>query len=384
MCIDFGMSRADFRAVYQEKKPLLVRGAVSPGSFTWRDVNALFERCNVAEDSFKLAYDGIRPKQEYVERYLDVGTPRYRLIKPVVYAYMRKGATLIANKIKHEPKVSAFARAVGEFTGRQVVSSAYTAFGQRSSFRCHWDTRDVFAIQLIGRKRWLIYPPSLESPLHTQQSKHYEDRYPCPSEPCMDIVLEPGDVFYLPRGWWHDPLPVGEGCFHLAIGTFPAYAADYLEWSVRQMHASLEVRRSLERWEEDQQLLADIGPLFSTFIQSPENYQRFMEQFHAASRDEAALALEHFGDPGADSINEQASLHLRAHSSYGLEQDYLMHDGHKMKFHPCIADLIRMIRESPGLQVRTLLERSGFEDRQLLRDLLTQLCRQEVVFVSDA
>ncbi|WP_432653581.1 JmjC domain-containing protein [Pseudomonas aeruginosa] len=34
-----------------------------------------------------------------------------------------------------------------------MVSSAYLAFGKKSSFRCHWDTRDVFAIQLIGGGR---------------------------------------------------------------------------------------------------------------------------------------------------------------------------------------------------------------------------------------
>jgi len=383
MCINFGLSRADFRQQYQEKQPLLIKGAVDPAGFTWGDVNTLFERCNVADDSFKLAYEGIRPKHEYVERYLDVGTLRHRLVKPVVYTYMRKGATLIANKIKHEPKVSAFARAVGEFTGRQVVSSAYAAFGRRSSFRCHWDTRDVFAIQLIGRKRWLVYPPSLESPLHTQQSKDYEERYPCPSAPCMDIVLEPGDVFYLPRGWWHDPLPLGEGCFHLALGTFPAYAADYLAWSVRQMHDCLAVRRSLEHWTQDRHLLADIGRRVSEFVQAPENYQRFMEQFYAGKRDEAALALEHFGDPGVDLVDEQAGLHVRAHSSYGLEQDYLIHDGRKLMLEPRIAELMRRIAESPGLPVSAWLDQSPVEDKQLLRELLTQFCRQEVLAVSD-
>ncbi len=199
----------------------------------------------------------------------------------------------------------------------------------------------------------------------------------------MDIVLEPGDVFYLPRGWWHDPLPLGEGCFHLALGTFPAYAADYLAWVVRQMHDCPEVRRSLEHWTQDRHLLAEVGQRLSEFVQAPENYQRFMEQFHAGKRDEAALALEHFGDPGVDLIDEQAGLHLRAHSSYGLEQDYLIHDGRKLMLEPRIAELMRRIAQSPGLPVSTWLDQSPVEDKQLLRKLLTQFCRQEVLAVSD-
>ncbi|MFC3607481.1 hypothetical protein [Stutzerimonas tarimensis] len=124
-----------------------MKGAVSSNDFSWRDANEIFERSNVASNDFKLSCDGIRPKHEYVESYWDIGTLRHRLIKPVVYDYLRNGATLIANKIANEPKVNQFARRVAEFTGRQVVSSAYAAFGERDSFRCHWNTRDVIAVR---------------------------------------------------------------------------------------------------------------------------------------------------------------------------------------------------------------------------------------------
>jgi 2-methylisocitrate lyase-like PEP mutase family enzyme len=139
----------------------------------------------------------------------------------------------------------------------------------------------------------------------------------------------------------------------------------------------------LDHWTQDRHLLADIGRRVSEFVQAPENYQHFMEQFHAGKRDEAALALEHFGDPAKDLVDEQAGLQLRAHSSYGLEQDYLIHDGKKLVLEPRIADLMRRIAESPGLPVSTWLEQSPVEDKQLLRELLTQFCRQEVLAVSD-
>ena len=179
---------------------MLMRGAISTGSsnFSWQDANEIFERADVASNDFKLSFDGIRPKHEYVESYLDIGTLRHRLIKPVVYDYLRKGATLIANKIANEPRVDALARQIAEFTGRQTVTSAYAAFGERDSFRAHWDTRDVFAIQLIGRKRWIVYEPSMELPLYMQQSKDFEQQHPCPEKPYMDFILEAGDIFYLP------------------------------------------------------------------------------------------------------------------------------------------------------------------------------------------
>lgn len=51
----------------------------------------------------------------------------------------------------------------------------------------------------------------------------------------MDIVLEAGDILYLPRGWWHDPVPVGEETVHLAVGVFPAYVNNYLTWIAQNM-----------------------------------------------------------------------------------------------------------------------------------------------------
>lgn len=383
MCIDFGISRSDFRSRYQEQKPLLIRHAVATDAFTWKDVNELFERSDVADSSFKLAYDGIRPKHEYVERYVDIGTPRHRLIKPVVYEYMRKGATLIANRIKHEPKVSQFARAVGEFTGRQVVSSAYAAFGGRSSFRCHWDTRDVFAIQLIGRKRWVVYAPSFDAPLHTQQSKDYEHLYPCPKEASMDFVLEPGDVFYLPRGWWHDPLPLEEGSFHLALGTFPAYTVDYLEWVMRQMRGQADARQSLSHWDSDKDRLAGIGRQLDAFVNDPGNYERFMDQFHAAKRDESPLALEHFGDPRAGIIDDQTGLRVCAHAAHGLEEDYLVRNGRRIQIDRQIADLIRHISGNPGVRLRDVLAQSPVQDKEMLTQLIVEFCRQDVLCLCD-
>lgn len=383
MCIDFQISSSDFLSDYQERKPLLFKHAVRPGLFTWRDANELFERSDVASSSFKLSYEGIRPKREYVESYVDVGTLRHRLIKPVVYDYMRKGATLIANKIRNEPKVAQFARAVAEFTGRQVVSSAYAAFGSQSSFRCHWDTRDVFAIQLIGRKRWVVYEPSFEAPLYTQQSKDYEHLYPCPKEPYMDFVLEAGDVFYLPRGWWHNPLPLGEETFHLAFGTFPAYTMDYLGWVMRRMQDFVGARQSMNDWESDKDRLAALGRHLGAFIQDRRNYHRFMDDFNAATRVESRLAIELFGHPAHDTLDDEQGLRICANAPHDLADNYIIANGKKLSLGPSEAWLIRRVVDNPGIRLKDLLEQVPDSDIDDFRRLVTDFCRRDVLQMSE-
>lgn len=373
------ISTDDFLEAYQEKKPLLMRGAVSTEGISWRDVNEIVARSDVASDDFKLSFDRVLPKHEYVESYFDIGVIRHRLIKPVVYNYLRNGATLIANKIKNEPLVSRYERLMSVLTGRQVVSSAYAAFGSKDSFRCHWDTRDVFAVQLIGRKRWVVYEPSLEFPLYTQQSKDYEHEYPCPTEPYMDFILEAGDVFYLPRGWWHNPLPLGEATFHLALGTFPAYAMDYLSWMLRQMPGFIGARQSLSEWEGDRSNLTSVAQYISDFVEAPENYHRFMDEFVGATRVESSLAMDILGDPSCANISDGAELRMCVNKLHGIEGGYVIANGTKLNLDEQAVRLVICIARQPGIKLGALY--SGFPEIDVvkLRQLITELCRQDVL-----
>ncbi|MGU7769110.1 JmjC domain-containing protein [Burkholderia sp. MR1-5-21] len=379
MSIRFNISSSDFIENFQEQKPLLMKAAATTEIFSWRDANEIFERSDVASKDFKLAYDGIRPKEEYVESYLDVGTLRYRLIKSAVYDFLRRGATLIAAKINNEPKVHAFSKRIADYTGRRVVTSAYAAFGTKDSYRSHWDTRDVFAIQLLGRKRWILHKPSLELPLYTQQSRDYGHLYPCPSEPYLDVVLEAGDILYVPRGWWHNPLPIGEGSFHLAVGTFPAFAIDYLAWALDQMPDFLPARTSLRDWEYDEGTIADIAKHIGVLLSDRENYGRFMDAFVGETRVESPLAIEMFGNAAAGSIDENVGLRLATDLPHWLPEGYVLANGAKLNLSEQSQRLIHCIVAAPGITLADLATRLPELDLLKLRQLVTELCRRDVL-----
>ncbi|CAN0620635.1 Cupin 4 family protein [Burkholderia multivorans] len=380
MSIKFTIEQSVFEAQYQEKKPVLMRRAASIDQFSWRDVNEIFERSDVISKDFKLSYNGIRPKEEYVERYLDVGTLRYRLIKPVVYDYLRKGATLISNKIRNEPKIYQFSRKIAEYTRRRVVSSAYVAFGTKDSYRSHWDTRDVFAIQIIGRKRWVLYEPSLELPLYTQQSRDYEHMYPCPTEVYMDVILEAGDVLYIPRGWWHNPLPLGEGTFHLALGTFPAYAIDYLSWVLSLMPDFLSARKALDSWEGDRDVIEGVARDVSEFIADEVNYRRFMGEFVGGLRVESPLAIEILGNDSSEAASNKMRFRLATHvPKHGLRDRYVLANGAKVNLSDQILPIIAAIANEPGVNVADLISRNPELDGEKLKGLIFDLCRQDVL-----
>jgi 50S ribosomal protein L16 3-hydroxylase len=76
----------------------------------------------------------------------------------------------------------------------------------------HVDSYDVFLLQAWGRRRWQVAPPGDETLRPAMPVKLLAD-----FSPTEEWLLEPGDMLYLPPGWQHDGVAVGE-CMTFSIG----------------------------------------------------------------------------------------------------------------------------------------------------------------------
>ncbi len=82
----------------------------------------------------------------------------------------------------------------------------------------HFDTADTFFLQIAGAKRWRIHRPTFDLACGSD----YEHADPTQlGEPYMDVVLEPGDTLYLPRGWIHAGAAGPEASVHITLGVVP-------------------------------------------------------------------------------------------------------------------------------------------------------------------
>ncbi|MDE1462002.1 cupin-like domain-containing protein [Spartinivicinus poritis] len=70
----------------------------------------------------------------------------------------------------------------------------------------------LWSAQICGRKRWLISPPEMMPYLAEGEASWLEReqsiaKYPEFAEAaCLDFVLEPGEILFLPVGWWHQTI----------------------------------------------------------------------------------------------------------------------------------------------------------------------------------
>jgi 50S ribosomal protein L16 3-hydroxylase len=79
----------------------------------------------------------------------------------------------------------------------------------------HFDHYDVFLIQGLGRRRWRVGQRCDDA---TPLLPHDGLRLLAAFEPIEEWVLEPGDVLYVPPGFAHDGVAVGDDCMTYSIG----------------------------------------------------------------------------------------------------------------------------------------------------------------------
>ncbi|MFJ2380409.1 JmjC domain-containing protein [Pseudomonas protegens] len=382
MRVVFDISKALFFEEYLYEKPHVFKAALQGENVEWKYVNEIYERADAADRSFKLMNGHEISKSEYMESYMNVGRVEHRYIKSAIYRYMREGATLVYNRIKNEPFVTNISRQIASYADAQVIVSGYAAFSGKSSYKSHWDTRDVFAVQLLGRKRWIIKRPSFDFPLYMQQAKDMPEAVE-PEEVYLDVVLEPGDIIYVPRGWWHNPLPLGGETFHLAIGTFAPTGFDYLRWLVNWSPKIADVRKNFHNFERDRKTLENIAASLGGAIRERDNFDDFMQAYIGMHRVDSKIALHVLGDGSNHKLDVLQNVRLNANLLYRFSGGFVVINGNKINFDEVGIKLIEYIRDASVCSVIQIQESFSGYSAELINDVLFQLAINDVIDIVD-
>jgi lysine-specific demethylase/histidyl-hydroxylase NO66 len=131
------------------------------------------------------------------------------------------GATVVLQALhRTHPPIARFTRALAADLGHPVQVNAYVTPPQSQGFAAHHDVHDVFVLQVAGRKRWRVHAPVHPAPLRDQPWTDHRAAIEARAaqEPLLDVVLEPGDALYLPRGFLHAATALGDTSAHLTAG----------------------------------------------------------------------------------------------------------------------------------------------------------------------
>ena len=180
--------------------------------------------------------DGEVPRSEYVWR--------DGMVDPAQAARLfAAGATVIFRALhdRHEG-TRLLCSSVAKQVAARTQTNIYLTPPASQGFKPHWDTHDVFVLQVQGSKRWRIYEGGPRLPLKDQK---FDPESHSAGELIEEFTLQAGEALYIPRGVMHAAATTEEVSLHITLGVLAYTWADLLIDSLSEL-----VERSPE-WRDD-------------------------------------------------------------------------------------------------------------------------------------
>ncbi|MFJ6198992.1 cupin domain-containing protein [Micromonospora sp. NPDC092111] len=219
---------AKFAAAHWGRAPLLSRAAELPNTDGFTDLlspddaDELLSRRGLRTPFLRVARDGqLVPTARFTGgggAGAEIGD---QVLDERILELYASGATLVLQGLHRLwPALVDFARDLGTALAQPLQVNAYLTPAGSQGFATHYDTHDVFVLQVDGRKHWRIHPPVLPDPLERQPWGGRADEIAATAHgpAALDVVLEPGDALYLPRGWLHSAQAQESRSLHLTVG----------------------------------------------------------------------------------------------------------------------------------------------------------------------
>ncbi|MER6098629.1 cupin domain-containing protein [Streptomyces sp. NPDC001728] len=185
---------------------------------TLAEVNALVDAHCLAARNVVLLKDG-----EITDRdtYVSGGMPRSGAVR----THLDQGGTITLRDLQAlKPAVSRLCDEIRQETGYHVHINAYMTPPGSHGLTYHYDPYVTLIIQVAGKKAWPLHPPIVRNPMGEYGAfegrgfTREERQWLATTPPAQTVTLEPGTVFWLPRGYIHAPYTVGEQTsLHLTV-----------------------------------------------------------------------------------------------------------------------------------------------------------------------
>ncbi|XP_028398568.1 ribosomal oxygenase 1-like [Dendronephthya gigantea] len=210
-----------------ENKPLLLKRHAEDyydGIFRADDLDRILRQNNV---QFSVNLD----VTSYKDGQRETHNPSGRALAPVVWDFYQNGCSVrLLNPQTFSDSVWKLNATLQEYFGSFVGANVYLTPPNSQGFAPHYDDIEAFVLQLEGKKHWRLYAPRRDGevlPRFSSDNLREEDI----GDPVLDIVLEPGDLLYFPRGTIHqaDTLD-GPHSLHITLSTYQKTSwGDFME-----------------------------------------------------------------------------------------------------------------------------------------------------------
>ena len=219
------------------------------GLLTLDDVDELLSSRALRTPFLRIAKDGVVAPASSFTRSGGVGATVSDQIDPdKVTQLLADGSTVVFQGLHRAwRRIERFATQLSIDLGHPVQANAYLTPSSARGFAPHYDTHDVFVIQLAGSKHWTVHPPVVGRGTSIDDWTHHRQEVVAAAQgaPVFDGTCDPGDVMYLPRGWIHSARAAEATSLHLTLGVHPYTERTVLDALIADAAEGLRVDNSL-------------------------------------------------------------------------------------------------------------------------------------------
>lgn len=221
-----------FFQTYFDKAPLLRRAALQADPenvLSVHDLDDILHHKAIRFPHVQISQRGDDVPADQFTQPVEVGDKLVpdAVIPSRVVEYFRAGSTIAWSALHHfRPNMRNLALMLSDKFATQTGVTAMLTPANKQGFYPHCDRVDVFAVQLLGTKRWRVWPV-LEA--RKGDAPHFSASGEELGPPIIETTLSPGDILYLPNGTPHVAVTGNEISLHLVIMIRPCRWSELLK-----------------------------------------------------------------------------------------------------------------------------------------------------------
>lgn len=282
---------ADFFAGHHDSQFLHIKG--DPGKFaalmSWDILASIMNMTAIwSSASLQMILDTkVLPATQYCRPAQNRdGQPVLQPDSATVMDLLRRGASLVANDVDTlTPELAGFAATLENALNGKAQANLYCSRHERQGFGSHFDTHDVYAVHIAGEKLWRLYETRMDNPIAHPRFKSYGQEWHDRNKGAVgaEILMQPGDLLYIPRGQYHDAIAMSDGTIHIAFGVTHVIGMDVFDMLAGMAVDDVEFRRNMPQpgagEDAARSWLAGLEKKLAEFTERPEmltavrNYQ---------------------------------------------------------------------------------------------------------------
>ena len=248
------------------------------------ELDQMIHQSGIMAPAFRMVKEGAQaPRNSYTVDGIPWGTGTVSgfIEREQVRKLMNEGGTFVMESCQRiHPNIGQLSRAFEKTFHCPSPVNLYVTPPSAQGFQPHFDVQNVFVMQLHGSKNWKVFEPHIDKPLPTQAV----DGAVAPGELLYDVVLQPGDFLYVPRGHVHVAHTTDELSAHLSVSLLPTTWADVFKALLESLPNELHFRNAIT--------LQPNGPAEAD-SNAEQTFEQLLQSFVSGS--DLEDALDHLG-----------------------------------------------------------------------------------------